>query len=323
MLLYSYEYYYYYQQRYAVALDCEGQLTSAVVYVVGDATDTVYTLSGHNEESLPENIASLVEKSNLATGSVDLLVDGQIPDDCGTIVCYNPTADLSDDELTMLRDFMSQGGDVILVLDQTDLKNFNTLLSENGLEMLDGYVGDQSRYYTSYASYYGYYCFAPVVSSSSDITSPYTQMNAMALYSRGMMQSDELPDNISVTNLMTTSSSGIHYIEEDVYETGQYIIGADAANSDTGAHLIVFTSYYMFGDDIAGAFASLSNSNILLGAITSGFDGVESVNIGSRSLDIGYNTIKNPFPWIVLFVIALPAAFIICGFVTWNRRRKQ
>ena len=323
MLLYDYEYYYYYQQRRAVSFDCEGQLTSAIVYVVGTTTDSVYTLTGHNEEALPENMAELVEKSNLATDEIDLLVDGGIPEDCGTIVCYNPTADLSNDELTMLREFMSQGGNVILVIDSTDLKNFNSLMSDNGLELLEGYVGDESRYYTSYASYYGYYCFAPVVSASSSITSQFTQMNAMALYARGMVQSENMPENVTVTNLMTTSADGIHYIQEDVYESGQYIIGADAANSESGSHLIVFSSYYMFGDDIAGAFASLSNSNILLSAITSGFEGVESVNIGSRSLDIGYNTIKNPVPWMVLFVIIVPAAFIICGFVTWNRRRRQ
>jgi ABC-2 type transport system permease protein len=103
MLLYDYSYYSYYGSYYETSFDAEGLLTSAVSYVTNETSSLVYTLEGHGESSFGASVTELFTKNHIDTDSVDLLMDGGVPEDCELLICYNPTEDLADDELTILQ----------------------------------------------------------------------------------------------------------------------------------------------------------------------------------------------------------------------------
>ena len=100
----------YYGSTYETSFDGEGQLTKAIDYVSNENNKLIYTISGHGESNLGKNISELISKSNFNVKSVNLLVDNGIPDDCDMLICNQPTKDLADDELKLLREYMENGG---------------------------------------------------------------------------------------------------------------------------------------------------------------------------------------------------------------------
>lgn len=326
LILYDAMTYQYYQQLQAVALDVEGQLTSAIDKVTSDTSNLLYLLEGHNEAALGPMPASLISKANIDTTPLNLLIDGGVPADCPLIMCVNPTQDLADDEFDMLATYLRTGGNLLLFLDNTALSNFNALLELYGLQMQDGFVGDNDRYYQAYAQQYGIYCIYPSLSSSSDITADIVS-DALVRGARGMLEITPQRRASSVTPFMTTSANGALLTGQDTTLTGQYTLGATVVETfedkpDVQTRLTVITAIDILSDEIL-SYDNFSNKDIFLNAVTKNYSEVSSVSIPAKSLDITPITIGHPLFWTVLFVGLIPLAVLVGGFVYWNKRRRR
>ena len=314
-------YSYYYSGEYTeTAFDAEGQITSAVNYVTGEATAKVYTLTGHEEASLADTITDSIGKSNISIGdSLNLLLDASIPDDCTLLICNGPTVDLSSDELTTLDDYLAGGGQLMLLLGETDadLPNFDALLTEYGLQLADGYIADTSRHYQN-----SYYAIFPEYNSSSSLVSSLDDQNDLTLLynSRGMTEVTPARDSITVETFLQTSTSGVAVGTEQVQ--GTYIVGA-VSTEEGGGRLTVIGSSAMIDSDILSKFTNLYNTKVFMNALTGGMDDVSNVSIEAKSLETTYNTVSNIGLWSAVFVVVIPAATLIGGLVYWIRRRKN
>ena len=313
---------YYYTGNYSESsFDAEGQLTSAVDRVVRDASSKIYTLEGHGETALPSAAASLIEKANLVTGSVNLMSAGAVPEDCSLLICYAPAKDLADDELTMLRNYLSGGGDLFLLTDSSDQKNFNALLSEYGMSMAQGYIADASSYYRSA------YNILPTLSKDSEITSGISD-DALALLTnaRGMTLINPSRDTVATTAFLSTSENGYDVVEDSKTQ-GTYILGATAVepvdnNEENDTRLTVVTSSSLIDSSITDAFSNISNLDIFINAVSAGIKDASSITIPAKSLQITYNTVKNAGIWSFLFVVVVPLSVLGGGFAYWLKRRK-
>lgn len=313
---------YYYTGNYSESsFDAEGQLTSAVDRVVRDASSKIYTLEGHGEPSLPAAAASLIDKSNLLTASVNLMSAGAVPEDCSLLLCYAPEKDLADDELAMLKNYLAGGGDLFLLTDSSDLKNFNVLLSEYGMSMTQGYIADASSYYRSA------YNILPVLSRDNEITSD-IPADALALLTnaRGMTLTDPVRETIATTAFLSTSENGYDVVGDNKTQ-GTYVLGAAAVetlgdNQDNNARLTVVTSSSLIDASITDAFSNISNLDIFINAVTAGITDASSITIPAKSLQITYNTVKNAGLWSFFFVIVVPLSVLGGGFAYWLKRRK-
>ena len=136
------------------AFDAEGQLTSAVNYVTSDADRTVYTVTGHGEEDLSSVITDAIDKANLNLDSVSPILNGSIPEDCDLLIVNGPATDLSADELTILQDYLTGGGQMIFLAGDTldALPNWEALLESRGFDLVDGYIADLGSYYPQFGS---------------------------------------------------------------------------------------------------------------------------------------------------------------------------
>lgn len=114
------------------SFDGEGQITSAIDYVVSDELPKIYLLSGHGEGALSDTFSDELTRSNYETVSdFSLLNVDETPEDCDTLLINAPTSDISKEELTMLRSYV-QGGGKLMVLSgpqkSTALTNLDSLL---------------------------------------------------------------------------------------------------------------------------------------------------------------------------------------------------
>lgn len=325
LILYDPTYYQYYNQLHAVSLDAEGLLTSAVSNVTSATLNKIYMLSGHSEAELGTNATAYLSKANVETASLNLLTDGSIPDDCNLIMIDNPQKDLNDDELNMLSSYLRNGGKVLLFLDNPALTNFNALLAIYGLQMQDGYVADNERYYKAYAEQYGYFCIYPVLSTGSDVTANITA-DANIIGARGMLQVTPQRTNAVVTPFMTTSQSGVLVVDENNSIEGQYILGATVTetftdNPDVETRLTVISAVDLLSD--FSTSENYSNMDIFLNAVNSNFSEVTSFVIPSKSLELEPTSLGQGALWGSVLVGIIPFILLGGGIVYWTKRRNR
>ena len=129
--------------------DGEGQLTSAIHYVTSDTQKKMYYTTGHGESTFSSSVSELLDKNNMSEEEVNLLMAGKVPDDCDLLFLYGPVKDITEEESTMLADYMSKGGKVFLILGDAkeDTPNLKKFLAEYGMEQADGYIADMQRCY--------------------------------------------------------------------------------------------------------------------------------------------------------------------------------
>ena len=326
-----YSYYYYGQTSYS-EFDAEGQLTSAVNLVTSGTARTIFCDTGHGEASLGSQISALLEKNNLSTQNVNLLTDGGIPENCEMLFFNQPTSDLSADELKQVQDYLVSGGQVTVTLssetDAASFPNLNTLANAYGMNILEGSLADQGSYYQYFGSAY---VFFPTLSTSDSITSGLDKDSyVMVGYDGSNQVSPAVPmemvtptvEGVSVTAFLTTTDSGVAYVSQDNYLTGSFVVGAYASDENSGARLTILTADSIVDDALLSAFNGLSNAQVFMNALTAGFTDMETISIAAKSLSVTNNTVRNPALWTLLFVIVIPVAVLVGGFIHWLRRRK-
>ena len=305
----------YYGSTYETSFDGEGQLTKAIDYVSNENNKLIYTISGHGESDLGKNISGLISKSNFNVKSVNLLVDNGIPDDCDMLICNQPTKDLADDELKLLREYMENGGKMTVVLADTTTKtpNFDALMADYGISKVNGYIADTERYYGQnvYQIFPNY--------SSGDITGKFGSEEYTLLFgSLGLKV--EKTDGVTVDEFLTTSNKGAAVVGENDYTEGKYTLAAAATKDES--RFTVFGSASIIDDKFTSYYTNLMDLQVFMNSITANFDDVSNISIDSISLQTTYNTIANGSGIGAIFIGIIPVALLILGFLRWFGRRK-
>ena len=77
------------------------------------------------------------------------MMTGEIPDDCDLLFMDDPSKDISDDEKTLLLDYLKKGGKVFIILgdSEDETPNLDEVLKEYGMQEADGYIADMKRSY--------------------------------------------------------------------------------------------------------------------------------------------------------------------------------
>lgn len=297
--------------------DGEGQLTSAVNYVTTDVTETIYTVTGHGESSLPASITDLLEKSSLTTNELNLMMVSSIPDDCDLLLFYAPTADISEDELSLLTTYMENGGNVFFIQgeDMTGMPNFSSLLETYGLTPAEGYIADMQRSYQG-----NYYYIFPQISVSGDMAENIETQMVLLANAHGFTEGTPKRDTITLTPFMTTSSNSYAVADDGEPAEGTYVLGAVASENDS--RFTVISSASMIDESITGQFTNLENLSLFMNAVTSNFDDVENLSIEAKSLQLENNTMQYTGLIGIISIVGIPVLFLLYGLYHWLKRRK-
>ena len=315
--------YYYYGTKTETDFDAEGLLTSAVDAVVTEARRAVYQTSGHQETELSSGVVERLEKAHLSVDTVNLLTDGGVPADCDLLVINAPIRDLADDELDAVLEYLSVGGQVVYTMASQleDLPNLEAMCAAYGMTVADGYIADGQRYYQNNP-----YLFFPVIDTSVDVASGLTGDSLVLLAgARGVTLTEPERDTITVSSFLTTSEDGYAIVDENNQTKGTYVVGAVATEEiDDGitTRLTVLGSSTLTDTDITSAFSNLYNTDLFVSALLTGFDDISAISIAPVSLSVPINTVTTGGIWGLLFILVIPAALLICGFLRWMRRRR-
>ena len=137
--------------------DGEGAVTSAIDYVVTEDLPQLYVVEGHGEQALPGNFQDQIGKENIEINTLSLLTVDAIPEEADCVLIYEPSSDLSEQEVEMLASYTEGGGKLLVMAGPTEegsLDNLYSLLSGYGVSACEGIVVEGDReHYTGYPAY--------------------------------------------------------------------------------------------------------------------------------------------------------------------------
>jgi ABC-2 type transport system permease protein len=323
-------------QSTTTGYDAEGQITSAIAYVVSKDMPKIYMVTGHGEASLDATFTSAIAKLNIDYADVTLLKVDTIPDDAQAVIVNAPTSDFSSDDVAKLQKYIDQGGNVIFMYGYTtaSLKNYTKLLSDNGVEIVNGMIIEDSTKSTN-NFYQTPNWLLPNVESDT-ITSKlpsngYVFMKASA----GIKIDQKAADDGTTRYLLETSDNA--FARTDVSNTsaqkasgdidGPFALGAVVTKKlDNGktSNIVVYSSANLFTAD-SDQYVSGNNQTLFTSTLSQFVNVQSSVNIPAKEYKLTQITISSANILLIALVITvvLPIALIVIGLVIWIERRKR
>ncbi len=321
----------YYSYSYTTSFDGEGAITSAIDYVTSRDLPTLYLLEGHGEADLPSGFAETLGKENIETAELTLATVDEIPEDAAAVMIYAPQSDISEDEKTMLADYVSAGGKLLVLsgpVEDGALTNLTGLLEHYGVTAQDGIVVEADR------AHYGFhqpFILIPDM-GESEITEPLIEDRyyPMLPIVQGLVTSGDV--NGTVTELLTTSDAAFSKIagyDLDTYEKeegdidGPFALAVDIED-DGGGELIWFGCDELL-DDMYNAYSSGANSDLVMNSLSQLLGEREALAIRSKSLNYNYLTISESASGVLKAVMIglVPLAFLGIGITIVVRRRRD
>lgn len=330
-----------YQSTYT--LDVEGQITAAIQKVTTDSSVKLYYTSGHNETQMDSALTDIFNKSNidyeeLATASAE-----KVPEDCNILFINAPQYDFTEDEYQLISDYLQNGGKAMFLLNAVaanDMKNYYKLLSDYGVNVVDGYVSDAQG-----AMNANYPTMLVPSTEEHEITADVGQSLVVLPVAKGMTTQSDVRSTLTVTPILTTTESAyskVDFTSQNVEKEegdidGPFGLGMviedtyteNTQGSGNATEIVVYGSgNFLASDFIAdnqyGNRSMLVNSISYLAAASTDTQ-IETLAIPTRNLSEESVTIQqgDRIFFTVMLVVLLPLTLLAIGFVIWFRRGKN
>ena len=359
---------YTYDSSYQTIDLTEEKITSAILNVTSEKIANVYFLSGYSDYSLEYSggmyyLSSYLDDEVLNYETLDMLVQGSIPEDCDTLVITTPNKDF--DELTTneITKYINNGGKILWLnssySEEKDLPNVNKILALYGINPFEvGYVyeTDNSRTALGYAS-----CIVEDL-GSTDIADKLTDvvlLNATKIN----VNTDELT-NLGVTEQDIISTSSTSYFRQNVSNTssgtdgdeqGGFTIGgiftktisnetdegesedetSEESSDDSTDEDELTSTLVIFGDNnfvsdiqitsqVNPMVFLANNKDLMLNSIAYLTDNDEDITIRKDyTKSSDFTPTDGQKLTIVRIIFIVPIAIILFGFVVWQIRRRK
>lgn len=321
--------------RYLV--DVEGQLTSAISYVVTDNTKKAYVLTGNNKGSIAEDLADYIYRQNIALDLLDLTKESAIPDDADMLLLVTGKDDITETEYELIRAFLENGGDMFVATDYNnsttdEMVNFNKLMEHYGLT-LPGYKvieTDKNNYFEEDKPY----VVKPNYQEHKITEDVVEAEKLLMLMAPDRILIGDVPDTVTVEEVITSSDrayakKGDDKITQklDTDPTGPFNLAVavtDKISEDKEAKIFVVSSAALvensYNEEVAGG-----NFEFALSAVQWLADQDSKVAIDKKWMQLTNLAMTLNARKTVLYiaVIAIPAGTIAYGGYVWFRRRRR
>lgn len=313
----------------------EQAVVTAILNVTTDDKVVVDMIKGNNEQdysslkSLLENNAYQVNEVSLATGDFDK--------DAKVAIMYAPSVDLDEKIVEKLSTWLSNDGKYgrsliyVPTADMGEMPNLDDFLKEWGMSIDRGYVFETDE--------------TALVNASS----PYAFTVSYGDYYKDNLKNSKIPvvvseshavnitdENTAHALLKTTDKAGVLPIDADkswdykdaITGNGENVAAEGVMTNEDkkSSRVVVFGSYVMFSDTIM-QYNSFNNSAYFMNVINTIADKEDvGITIESKSIDnteLGITDVATQNTMLVVFVIVIPIAILVAGFVFWLRRRNR
>lgn len=315
-------------EYYADTFCLENELTGAINYVITDRLPTVKLITGHGESEPDKTLLNSLDRDNLSVESVHLLKDG-LAENTDLVIINSPSNDISSEELSILREYLSGGGALMLLTDVNDsgmsFTNLEALSKDFGVTAADGavYETDSSDYYSS-----NYYIFPSL--ETHGITQSIIEQNGVVLLLGAHPMSVEAASGVNQTTLLESSSRSFAMTDlgdspqrKDSDPDGPFPVAVLCERED-GAKFIRISSSTVTMTD-ADRLSAGGDSAFFLNCAEYLAGKTDTITV--RTSPINGDTLAIPdlsrFLWTGFFCVVISLALLIAATVVWYRRKKN
>ncbi|MEA4854654.1 MAG: GldG family protein [Christensenella sp.] len=312
----------------------ESEITGAIRYVSTDTLPKIYFMQGHDELKTGSDITeavAMLERDAYEVDTFSLLEKGSVPEDAAMVVIASPTQDLSEQEAQALRDYMENGGKLLLMMDPTlntntdNLKNLAAIAGDYGIDIANNFVfeEDQSYYLTTSNMYliprYG----------SHDITEQliYGEKYVVLPLVRGLSETEH-DDSVKVTPLLQSSASS--WMRTDVTIAGNAMTQADTAGpinlayavEKNGPRMVVIGDSNFMTD---GNLSMQGNGDLFINSVDWLQGGRESSVIAGKVVNSNSMIVRGAdfVKLMVICCVVMPLIMFIGAAFVWRTKKNK
>lgn len=330
--LYNFDYSNPYQPS-VTSLAVEQCVTGAIMFVKSGKMPVIYSLEGHGEERLPFEIIKQLETENYELKSVNLYTS-EMPEDIDILLINSPQRDLTVSEVEKIRNFLSNNGRAIILVDLLtgDLPNLQSLLRSYGiaLQRMALVEGDSNHYIQNNPLW-----IQPELGSHQIVGSLVTdKMPVIIPVAQGIEILDVKKHSLNITPLLTTSASA--WGKTDLNTTslektkdapqGPFTIAVAVTDQTPGeetaeSKIVVVGNGMFLASELINSIPG--NANFLINSFGWLQDQKVNLSIKPKSL-LALRLNINFFQTLVLsgvVVILIPLGVLSAGLIVWLRRR--
>ena len=330
---YGFDYSTYENTEQVTGLDMEGQLTSAINFVLSDKEYKIYFASDHGEMETTDKTKEQLEKAGFAVNTFSFLKDGGIPEDCDILVLMGPTSDLTKNDINAVKEYISGGGNVVFFtsLDGIETPEYDKLISSYGVSISDGMIfeGDLSHTLQNLP-----YIIIPDAVVHQISNSVYSKKRVNLLYyPKGFVLSDVENPNITVETLLqsTPNAYQVHLkddgtVEEKEETLGYYIYAyySEVVSKESTAKITGFATPYFLAaepDELTG----YANTELFVDACCYMCDMSLDSAVPAKSYDVSYIIVPGNVTkfFFALLIIIIPVLELAAGVIITIVRRKK
>ncbi len=317
----------------------EMEITGAIVRLSNPEERKVYFLTGHGEREMNStddlgysDASDALQAKNYEVAPLNLVGAASVPADAKAVVVAGPTIDLPVAEIQILKDYVAQGGSLVVLLEPpvaTEVTDADALVpylaSDWGVEARSDLVVDlrSNIPLTAVADKYESHAITERLanqvtyfpSARSLTTGESAQASATELVLTGS-------DSWAKSNQESILAGSLDYVaEEDTL--GPLAVVLAAEDSATGARLVVVGD----SDFAANAdFYSYANGDLLVNSIDWAAHQDALISLTPKQSTPRYVTAPTTQVVGLIFlltVLVIPGAVVAAGVYVWLRRRRQ
>jgi len=328
-----YVYTFYYNIEIPQSIAIEQQITSAILFVTTDQAPVLYRLVGHNELDFPQYFADLVKKENYRVEELDLLTVDAVPEDAAVIVMLSPAKDLTEDEDQKLRDYLKNGGRVVLLIGyaRTERPYLEGLLASYGLQVEKQIVveGSAASILTGnplylMPKYQTHVLTDPMVRANNYVILPGSLPITVLQARRATLKIEPLLVSSEYSWSKSFEAETIDLEENDPrgpFNVAVAVVDGEDYGPNPAKMVVISTSKLL--DENFDQFSRGANSDFIINSINWLNEAQEKITFRPKPFK---NTVlsMNYMQQLILagaFGVVLPVLVFLTGFIVWKRRR--
>ena len=331
----------------------EETLTNAIIDITTEEKPVIYFMNNHimYERNKFATVLGALENEANEIKDLDLLTQGEVPEDCDTLIITTLKEDITEGERDRIIEYINRGGEILLMygfnVQNIQCPNFQSVLDQYGIVIGSENVIGQGAIFEGSSSNMlsGYPDFIVEQVPSNSITKN-INMSVNACFADATpikMKEDKLEElGVEYETLITTTDKA--FVRTDVLiqspsrtsqdsESGEYMIGILATkkiDDNTSSKIVVYSNELFATSQqvrLMGYIYEIvdlyNNKDIVLNSVAY-LNGREDIITIRKNYDnVSYTVTELQHNVIMAIIFSIPAIVIIIGIVIWQVRRRK